>query len=208
MGVQVFRNKFSKGVCAARQFLIDNDKLNNEYTCRLDDDCIPEPDYLEKLIEVIDKGYDMATGLIPMLGTPCWKRELRFVRPVICEHKFNDNGELILSKDELAFLYDKEEILPCHQFRTNCLYKSKINKKIKYPINLSMVGFREEGFFSVKAQLAGYIIGCHTGAIAWHIQTASGGCRYPDYAQKVQLVHQMWLDWLKTQWVARGDFFK
>lgn len=218
--VKLLRNNISYGVCAARNTCIENDHYNNEFTCRLDDDCIPQPDYLKRLLDVIEHGYDIATGVIPLLATPELIREPSTGNCLICEHKIDKEGNLISNKDELAYCYrkigkdiiietgktpehklnyDSEAIiLDCHQFRTNALYKSIIHEKVKYPTNLTKVGFREEGFFSLKALSEGYKIGVDLHAVAYHLQTPSGGCRTPDYAECVQIDHETFLKWIKT----------
>jgi len=193
--VKLLRNNISNGVCAARNRLIQEDTYNNEFVCRLDDDCIPESDYLFKLIHVIKCGYDLATGVIPLLMHP------ELVRPntpkLICEHKLNEEGELIERKDELAFSYYKTDIVNCHQFRTNCLYKKEITNDIRYPKILTKTGFREELWFSFQAILKGYKIGADTGAVSFHLQTPSGGCRSQTYMENVQLDEQTTNKWIK-----------
>ncbi len=207
--VKLIRNEISKGVCHIRNKLIEEDKYNNPLTLRLDDDCILENDYIEKLMEVIDKGYELASGIIPLLSQPELVREIKFVKPIINKHKFDKEGNLIMQNDDCGFAYIEKEILPTHQFRTNCLYKSEINKKVKYPSNLTFTSFREEGFFSIKTILEGYTIGVHTGAVAFHLATPSGGVR-PDnpqlYVQNVQLDNQTFLEFMKKQFEEKGDF--
>jgi len=208
--IKIIRNEISNGVCAARNKLIEEDKFNNEFTCRLDDDCIPEDSYLGKLMIVIHEGdYDMATGVIPLLAHPEIKRDSKHIGKTICLHKLNKKGELIERRDELAYGYlDTCNIFPCHQFRTNCLYKSEIHKKVRYPTTLSKVGFREEGFFSLKAIALGYKIGCDVNAIAYHLQTNSGGCRQPDYAECVALDDETFQKWLKKLYNTYGNFLE
>ena len=208
--IKIIRNHKSYGVCNARNRCIEEDTFDNEYVLRLDDDCVPEGDYFEKLLEVIDKGYDMATGLIPLIAYPELVRESKRVGQRICLHEINKEGELITRKDELAYAYDdKDLILPCHQFRTNCLYKKEITDKgVRYPDTLSKIGFREELWFSFRAQIKGYSIGAHLGAVAYHFQTPSGGCRAPDYSECVQLDEQTTNKWVKKMYKEHGDFLK
>lgn len=206
--IKTLRNDFSQGVCAARQRLIDEDDFENEFSLRLDDDCIPEPDYLEKLINVIEAGYDIATGVIPSLAYPEFKREVKYVKPIICKHTLDKEGNLIENKDELGFCYIEQEIIQCHQFRTNCLFKSEILKKVKYPQTLTKVGFREELWISFQAIILGYKIAAHTGAIAYHFQTPSGGCRDQEYGQKVQLDEETTRAWIKKQFEKHGNFLE
>jgi glycosyltransferase involved in cell wall biosynthesis len=205
--VKLLRNNVSFGCCAARNKLIDEDSFDNEYTFRCDDDVLLKEDYIERLVNVIEKyGYDMASGVVPHFGVPEMIRETKFISPIINKHELNDKGELIMNNDDCGYCYDKYEVLPTDQFRTNCLYKSEINKKISYPVNLSTVAFREEGFFSMGAIIEGYKIGVDTGAICWHLQCPSGGNRRPDYAQCVQLDEETWRKWLKMKFDKHGDF--
>lgn len=205
--IKFLRNDFSNGVCAARQRLIDEDTFFNRLVLRLDDDCLPEPDYLQRLIGVINAGYDVATGVIPLLGSPEWKREPKFVCPVICKHTFDVEGNLVEHKDELGFCYTYSATLPCHQFRTNMLCKHEVLEKVKYPQTLSNVGFREELWISAQCWMNGFRIGCDTEAVAYHLATPSGGCRDPEYGFKVQLDDETTRKWLKEQFNAKGDFF-
>lgn len=206
--VRLVRNEKSQGVCYARNELIKNDTFDNPLTCRIDDDVVLKPDYLKRLLEVIDSGYDMASGIIPLLGQPGIARETRFVKPVINEHKFDAEGNITQQNDDCSFIYVTNEIIPTHQYRTNCLYRSEINKKISYPKTLSFVGFREEGFHSFGAILAGYRIAVHTGAVAYHLQCPSGGVRYDvlKYKENVELDNSTFLKWCKEQYRKRGNF--
>ena len=208
--VKMLRNDFSNGVCGARNKLIDKDTYNNEFVCRLDDDVVIEPDYLERLLEVINGGFDMATGVVPLVMQPEFERDPEVLGDIICEHKLNKKGELIERKDELAFCYLNKagNIFPCHQFRTNCLYKSEIQKKVRYPTNLTKVGFREELWFSFKAIIEGYKIGCDIQAKTYHFQTPSGGVRTPDYAQCVALDEETTNKQIKKWFKKHGDFLK
>mgnify|MGYP001588062354 FL=1 len=41
-----------------------------ELLCRVDDDTILHPDYLERLLKVLDQGYDLASGITAPFGPP------------------------------------------------------------------------------------------------------------------------------------------
>ena len=206
--VKILRNNNSFGCCFARNMCIEKDDFDNPLTLRLDDDILPNSDYIQKLLDVIDAGYDMASGVIPNLNTPEIKREVKFVGSIINRHEFDKSGQLIAQADDCGACFIEEVILPTHQFRTNCLYKSEINKKIKYPDNLTSVAFREEGFFSLGAIIEGYKIGVHTGAVCYHLCTPSGGNRRQDYAQCVTLDNETFVKWCKKQYDKHGDFLK
>ena len=204
--VKLLRNNVSFGCCNARNKCIDEDEFENPLTLRLDDDILLQPNYIEKLMDVIKAGYDMASGVIPQFNVPEVKREIKFVGDIINEHKFDAEGNLILQTDDCGYCYDEDKIIPTHQFRTNALYKSEINKKVKYPNNLTTVAFREEGFFSFSTLIEGYKIGVNTAAVCYHLSTPSGGNRRQDYAQCVQLDDETFKKWCTKKFMQHGDF--
>jgi len=204
--VKIIRNNISGGCCKARNLCIEHDKFENMFTCRLDDDTVLNEDYFEKLLEVIDDGYDIASGVVPLMVYPEHKRKITAAGDIINEHKLDTEGNLISNADDCGYCYTENKIIPTHQFRTSALYKSKIHEKVKYPTFISSVAFREEGFFSFKAILAGYKIGVHTGAICYHFQTPSGGNRRVDYADCVKQDDESFKKWVKRQFEKHGDF--
>ncbi len=206
--IRLLRNNNSFGCCHARNQCIEQDDFENPLTLRLDDDILIEPDYIEKLMKVIDAGYDMASGVIPNLNTPEVKREVEFVGDVINKKEFDNEGNLIKYGDDCGYCYVEDKIILTPEFRTNCLYKSEIHKKVKYPDELSYVAFREEGHFSARAILEGYKIGVHTGAKCFHLQTPSGGNRCQDYNQKVQLDNEIFHKWMKKMFIKHGNFLE
>ena len=205
---KLIRNDVSFGCCYARNKCIEDDNYQNPLTCRLDDDIILNGNFIEKLVEGIEKGYDIVTGNIPLLSHPEIIREIKFVGPIMNKHVFDKEGNIIEQKDECAFCYIEDVIIPTHQFRTNALYKSEIHKKVIYPDNLTSVAFREEGFFSFKAIINGYKIGVNTGAVAYHLQTPSGGNRRTDYAECVKIDDKTFKEWCKRQFNIHGDFLQ
>jgi glycosyltransferase involved in cell wall biosynthesis len=67
------RSEKHLGVSAARQIIVDwvlNSKNKYKYFCRLDDDVILEKDYIERLINVINLGFDIASGVTPTINSP------------------------------------------------------------------------------------------------------------------------------------------
>jgi len=206
--VNVFRNDLSRGVCHVRNLLLENDYFKNPLILRLDDDVVLEADYIQKLVDVIHLGYDIASGVTPSFRHPLVKRENTFVKPIINAIETDDVGNITKFGDDCGIGYIEDDIIPTHHFRSCALFKSKVFDKIKYPTNLTPVGFREESFISIEALLAGYKLAVHTGAIAWHFQTMSGGCRYPDYTEKVQTDDKTFQEWFKKKFQKHGDFLK
>ena len=76
-----------------------------------------------------------------------------------------------------------QEIGSCALYKT-LLHKDGVNYT---PTRLSKHGFREEQIFSYRALMKGYKLGCDTGAIAWHLMTPSGGERFADSNELIQL---------------------
>lgn len=208
--VIIFRNDMSVGVCFARNRL-NTEYLkmsDNEYSCRIDDDVVLNPDYLSKLVGVIDSGFDIASGVTPLIGVPEWKRESKFVSPIINRHELDKEGNLIAMNDDCGYSYLDEKILPTHQFRSCALFKRAVVENIKYEENLSFVGFREEGFYSFRSLIKGYKIGVNTNAIAWHFAAPSGGTRSPEYQVNVTNDNNIFLDWSKRMFLKHGNFLE
>lgn len=205
--VKLLRENVSFGVCQSRNHVIREDTFDNPYTCRLDDDVILEPDYLEKLVEVINSGYDIASGVTPLMMQPELERENKFVKPIINAIGFDEEGNITKFGDDCGYTYMESEIIRAHHFRSCALYKSELHPY--YPENLSPTGFREESFASIRWGFGGYRIGVHTKAIAWHLQCQSGGVRSPDYAKRVQSDDQIFKEWVKKEYgrLSEGDGF-
>lgn len=184
------KTQFQIGASKARQECVDWCKsmpFKYEYFCRLDDDVVLESDYLERLLNVIESGYDMASGVTVPMAQPTIKRDPKFLGNVINQVILDKDGNYIKNGDDCGMRYTKSVILPAHHFRSCALYKSKIHEVANYVTErLSPTSFREEQFFSYNLQLAGYKIGVDTGAITYHQMTPSGGCRDQTYNQRVQ----------------------
>ncbi|MFW6243165.1 MAG: glycosyltransferase family 2 protein, partial [bacterium] len=191
-GVLLKRNNIPKGVCGARNKCMEEDSFDNEFICRVDDDVLLEPDYLEKLMKVINHGYDIASGVTPHVGYPEFIRDERFVKPIINKSIV---GKDLKIGDECGYQYLHEDIIPTPHFRSCALYRKNIG--VKYEEGLTFTGFREELFFSLRAILKGLKIGVNTKAIAWHAQALSGGCRTSNYAQNVSFDEEKFIKWFK-----------
>lgn len=210
--VKVFRNNTSQGICAMRnqcaKLAIEKFPLNT-HILRIDDDTIAEPTFLERLIEVLDEGYDLASGITPPMAGPDWGRETKFIEPIINRVVLDELGNFIINGDDCGFMYYDEKILPTHHFRSTSLYPISIHKDLDiwYETNLTMSGMREEEFFSFRCILKGLKLGVHTGAVHWHLQTPSGGHR--PVAQDKHLQNQKILNrWVKAKVQEHGDFIQ
>lgn len=203
------RNDFGLGVSKNRQKLINMSLEDNraEFICRLDDDVLLEPDYLEKLLKVIDKGYDLATGVTPFIGQTQFKRESRFLSPVGNRVILDDEGNFKFNGDDFGVEYLDEAIYPIHHFRSCALIKLDVFKKVSYDSKLTKHGFREEEILSFKMLKEGFKLGVNTKAIAWHLLTPSGGERFADSNELVKINEEV-LKGFTRELRKEGDFLK
>lgn len=210
--VKIVRNNISNGVCAMRNQSVELALKffpNNELMGRIDDDTLCEPDYLEKLVEVIDVGFDMASGLTPPLPGPEFTRDVNLIGDVINRVVLNDDGSFMINGDDCGHTYSEEKILHAHHFRSSAIYKKEIHTvhNIMYEDNLTKSGMREEEFFSFRIIMAGLKIGVHTGAIHYHLMTPSGGQRTA--SNEMHLQNQKILNrWVKKKVKIKGNFIE
>tara|TARA_Y100000310_G_scaffold118526_1_gene117423 strand:+ start:11668 stop:12501 length:834 start_codon:yes stop_codon:yes gene_type:complete len=199
-------NPVNLGLPRLRQKLMEKilKESNCDYILTIDDDVIPEPDYIEKLLKGIDKGFDFVSGVIPPMIQPAWKRDTKFVKPIIDDYKFKD-GKLIHG-DECGFGYIQSDIIPSHHFRSGGLGKREVFEKTKYPDFLGSCSFREEDFFSIEAILKGFKFAVNTNAVIWHQMTPSGGNRDPNYESNIQANIELFENWLKDKIEKQGNF--
>lgn len=190
------KTPFGYGVSKARQTLIDtslNSKIYKyDYILRVDDDVILDRDYLERLLGVMEDGYDIASGVTPPLA-PIFIRnsdKLEIANRVVMDK----DHKIIWDGDDCGTKYTDEKTIPAHHFRSCALMKREVHEKVKYyPTSLSKHGFREETLFSYKALMEGFKIGVDLQAQALHLMTPSGGERFPD-SQELMDINKKVLD--------------
>jgi glycosyltransferase involved in cell wall biosynthesis len=205
-GIIYKKENWSFGTAQARNRCIALDDWNNSLVLRLDDDIVLEPDYIEKLQEVLRAGFDIASGVTPRFGMPMMRRSTEFVMPLINEVKLNEKGEFVQNGDDCGWAYLESEIIRTHHFRSCALYKAEIHKDFTYEDNLSKVGFREEEFFSFRALMSNRKIGVHTGAVAWHNVIPSGGDRIPDYMECAKINQELLEGFVKKNFSRLKEF--
>jgi len=116
-------------------------------------------------------------------------------------------GDIVEFGDDCGMCYiNAKDVLPADHFRSCALYKSSAHELFKYETNLSPVGFREESFFSLRAKWLGMKIGVDLSTHAWHFQTPSGGCRYPNYSELVKQDDETFKGWVKKMFKEKGGF--
>jgi glycosyltransferase involved in cell wall biosynthesis len=208
--ITMWRNDIPLGVTRLRKNTMEKIMKygNGNLVLRLDDDNILQPDYIERLIKVIDSGYDIASGVVPHIGIPFIKREIKCVKPFISDVKLNEKGEIIYFGDDCGMEYIEDEIIPSVNFRSMALIKKKVHEDVEYEDNLGFCSYREEQWFSFKSLLKGYKIGVDTGAIAYHLFTPSGGERTNEYQNGIQTNHELLSKWCQKVYKEKGDFLE
>jgi|TARA_R100000501_G_scaffold10294_1_gene20271 glycosyltransferase involved in cell wall biosynthesis len=207
--IKVIRNELPSGVSMARQTLVDYSLKNGkeEFICRLDDDVLVESDYIEKLFEVLNEGYDLASGITTPIMQPEWKRDVKYVTPLIGECRLDEEGNLIMNGDDCGYGYYERAIIPAHHFRSCALYKKEIHESgADYNSRLTKHGFREEQLFSFKVIINGYKIGVHTQANALHLCCPSGGER--STTNLTDCNQEIFEDSVKKMFEKHGNFLE
>lgn len=211
-GHKVFyiRNEVRLGVTKLRRQTTEHILKHGtgELIARLDDDNLLNPDWLERLIKVIESGYDIACGLVPVCGSPLVKRSTKYVKPFIADIQLNEDGSIKYFGDDCGIEYLEDEIIPSPHFRSMGIMKREVCEKVKYEDNLGFCSFREEEFFSFRALVAGFKIGVDTGCIAYHINTPSGGERTKEYYEGLNFNHGLLNDFSKKLFAEHGDFIQ
>ena len=204
------RNGQSYGISRMRQQMVDIGlkETQCELFCRVDDDSILDPEYLQRLVETIDAGFDIASGVVPPFAQPVLARSHLLVQPLINAVMLDNEGNFIFNGDDCGYLYTNNVVLPAHHFRSCAMIKRKVHEKVSYPGHLTFSGFREEELFSFDAIVNGFTIGVNTGAIAWHLNTPSGGDRREGKEQMNQINEECLLRHTRQLYKKHGDFIR
>lgn len=131
-----------------------------ELIWRIDDDCVPEPDVLEKLEKELTEKTGAVGGLIldptnMQTGTATGKIENIKIEP------------------NLQWLTNTQSIFTEHLY-SSFLYRKGI---ASYDLRLSPAAHREESMFSHDIFKKGYELKINAHAITWHFRNPEGGIR-------------------------------
>lgn len=176
---------------------------SNPYILRMDDDTFfAENDDLQRMMDVMDSGYDAVGAVTPPVGQPEWKREVKFVKPIINTVSFNEEGDVTIS-DDCGYSYLEDELIPAQHLRSSFVYKRAIHEAgVKFDVP-GRVGFREETKFCLNAAWKGYKkFAVITGVKFHHLHTTSGGCRMApdDYNASCQFGDETFKTWAKRMY--------
>ena len=174
----------TRGPHIAGQKIFEN--VETEYVCRLDDDVVLEPIFLEELMNVITS--DPKIGAVgPCYITPSksfaeQKIDPSYPRDYI-EHLgkvfWDEGGNLFLTGYLQNCFHPKGTApIPVEHLNSGFLYRREAVEKIGgYFLELSIAGHREESDLSYRIFMQGYTEFLVTSAIAFHYHPMSGGIR-------------------------------
>ncbi len=131
---------------------------------RLDDDCIPNNDVLEKYLELMTDDVAAVGGIV---ADP--KNGLKYNR--LASSRIED---IYLGLNEQWYLQD--EILDVDHLYSTFVFRKSAGTH-GYDEDLSRVGHREETMFTYEMKRAGWKLKVHPAAITWHYHCPTGGIR-------------------------------
>lgn len=178
----------------SRNILIENDW--NPIGCRIDDDSILEPDYLERLHSILIGTPMVAAvgGVVPVYGAPkimktppktvfnpirrieVPKKWLELSKALNIEgfkpdEEYYDIGD----PDDGGFVYHPNAILESDHLRSSFMFWNDKMKQIGMHPSSDDTGFREETIVSLRLRDCGYKLMTDTAAICWHLWTPNLG---------------------------------
>jgi glycosyltransferase involved in cell wall biosynthesis len=157
-----------KGQVANHQTALD--RADTEFVWRVDDDEVPEPDCLARLLEVAsaEPAIGAVAGLVIDPKTPSQ-------RPAFVTNKLAD----ILSGLNCQWgFWEKDAPEDVEHLYSTFLYRVAAARQAGgYSRDLSPVGHREETLFSHAILRAGYRLVVTPRALTWHLREATGGIR-------------------------------
>jgi len=222
-GVKYIVEDVRRGIAASRNRAV-KEAFPSEYHCRIDDDSICEPDYIERLMKIMKDGalglkpeeIGIVGGLVPYFGGPNIRansNRLNYFEVI----NYTPMG--IMISDNGGYIWEPEKIMLSHHCRSSYLFRKSAWEKAKgYPEEYgSGVAFREETDFCMKVAYAGFKILTDLGAICWHIRANFGGLRSDnpnwqqaqmEYAQSVQICEQHFQKKFMNLFNTKGDPYK
>jgi FkbM family methyltransferase len=173
------------------------DMADTTFVWRVDDDLIPCPDNLERLLNTIrdyspsrdfsEHSIGAVAGLI---------HHPHNVRP-LPDSVTGKLADVSLGLNMQWFAFSGSPRVVEHLYSSFLYRVSAAREAGGYPINLSVCGHREESIFSHQIHRAGYVLLIQPDAKSYHLQAATGGIRahsaHPEYWEHDEAVFQEYL---------------
>ena len=224
-GVKYIIEDVRKGISAARNLAV-REAFPSEFHCRIDDDSVLEPDYLEKLHYMLSKKIvspdkielvGIAGGIVPYYGAPSIYRNSNLLGSLFETIKYED-GRINVT-DNGGFQWMPNKIMLSHHCRSSFAFRYSAWKKVNgfsEDMGGMISGFREETDFAIKIAYEGYKIMTDTSATAWHIRSGTGGVKpetnnpmeyQQQYSEAVQINEEHFQKKFNRLYNRRGDPF-
>jgi len=178
--VKLIKNPCRLFIGKTRNMAFKADDMN-DLMLRLDDDSWCEPDYLEKLVNIITgksfgdrKKLNLAKigavgGIVPYLARPPYYKntnKLVYFNQTFC----NKKGENLSWNDDGHFHWYPRGIIRSHHLRSSWLFRRKALEEVGlFEEWAGPTGFGEETITSLKMLARGWHLYTDTSAKAWHL---------------------------------------
>ena len=165
------------------QIICDN--ATTPYVFRPDDDIVlSSPNFLDELMNVIESDENIA-AVGPIYISPNKKFNEQMIDPNMSK-EFKDemgrvfwdqNGNLFLTGWLQSIFHIDPTPIQTQHLNSGFLYRRDVVSRIKYRLDLSPSGHREESFMSYGMFIEGYKLFIVPSAVAYHYHPMSGGIR-------------------------------
>ena len=159
---------------------------------RLDDDAIPEPDVLEKLLKLMKPDVGAIGSLILL--------------PLSDNTYYPSTGKIEninLEPNVQWFRHPKNDPIEVEHLNNSFLFRKEAAQH-GYQMNLSPVGFREETLFSYGIKRNGWKVLVDPTAVIWHMQAPFGGIRSHNHPEWYKQDDKIFKDILKSWEIVEG----
>jgi glycosyltransferase involved in cell wall biosynthesis len=153
-----------------------------EFVWRLDDDNVPEPDVLERLMSHMSPEVGGVGGAVFEPGKPVMGGSSRMEDFFLGGNVQWGPGQGVHEVDHLY---------------SSFLYRAGI---VNYKHNMTNVAFHEETIFSYRLKLAGYRLIADTDVRTYHFRSPYGGCRSVDSKWAYELDHREFMRMAEEEW--------
>ncbi len=194
----------SKGPQFAHNILLS--ASHHELILRMDDDILPEPDFIEKLyssIDGTDKNIAACAGVYP---------DARESNNEKCYMPATDDLELAGTDEfqtiQQKYLHAKPKSVEVKALYSTFLYKRSSLLAIGgFPIIYSPIGNSEETDTTYRLFKRGYKLVVDQSAIAWHFYVPSGGIKINDDSTRNKWFNSDVVKWEKRYKLLESDKF-
>lgn len=140
-----------------------------KFIWRLDDDVVPEPDCLERLMAYMDEKIGAIGGCIYFTGQPIQEFPIGV--------SINKIKDISVAPNAQWFHHpEMDKIIEVDHLYSSFLYRVAAADPL-YASGLSRIGHREETLLSFGIKRRGYRVAFLPGAVSWHLHEATGGIR-------------------------------